>query len=135
MNDKEFWDASSAQDFLDRTSGKFLLKLICTGITAVLLVALLLLDSIAPAVEAVYLFGGLGVLVASGAVFTLAKVAMKVFKVIFLWFPLRFFNVVIAITLGGALLCAGLLFAVVPTAVDMLILLARRGMARQYVQP
>lgn len=135
MNDKEFWDANSAQDFLDRTREKFLLKLVCTGITAVLLVALLLLDSIAPAVEAVYLFGGLGALVASGAVFTLLKVAKKIFKVIFLWLPLRFFNVVIAITLGGALLCAGLLFAAVPTAVDMLLLFGRRVKARQYIQP
>ena len=135
MNDKEFWNADSAQDFLDRTRNKFLLKLICTVITAGLLVALLLLDSIAPAIEGVYLFGGLGALVVSGAVLTLVKVSTKIFKVIFLWFPLRFFNVVIAITFGGALLCAGLLFSVVPIAVDMLLLFGRRVKARQYIQP
>ena len=138
MNEKEFWNAETAQNFLDRTKGKFLKKVICTAVAAVLLGMLLLVgtvtDGSTSTMEAVYLFGGLGALLVSGAVFTLAKVSSKVLKWTLLVIPILPFNFVLAITFGGTLFCGGLLLAVIPTAVDMLLLLSRRMKAKQYIQ-
>ena len=138
MNERDFWDAESARNFLKRTEGTFLRKAVCTGVVAALLGLIILLEEItgksALLLEDFYFWGGLGALVISGAVFTLLKFVSKVYLWTLLLLPLPFWGFMIAIILSGAILLSGLVITVIPMAADTLLLFIRRKRAEQYTK-
>ena len=109
-------DTMSAKNFLQNTEVKFKVKMIATIIPA-----------------AIYLISGLILLVATGAVVKLLKIALTAFKWGWLLTPFTLFDLVIAVIAGGFVLGVGILFPFGPMALDTWDLYMERRNAKAYL--
>ena len=107
-------DTMSAKNFLQNTEVKFKVKMIATIIPAAIFLITILIEGITGTgiqiMQNIYLISGLILLVATGAVVKLLKIALTAFKWGWLLTPFTLFDLVIAVIAGGFVLGVGLLF-------------------------
>ena len=127
-------DTMSAKNFLQNTEVKFKVKMIATIIPAAIFLITILIEGITGTgiqiMQNIYLISGLILLVATGAVVKLLKIALTAFKWGSLLTPFTLFDLVIA---GGFVLGVGLLFPFVPMALDTWDLYMERRNAKAYL--
>lgn len=106
-------DTMSAKNFLQNTEVKFKVKMIATIIPAAIFLITILIEGITGTgiqiMQNIYLISGLILLVATGAVVKLLKIALTAFKWGWLLTPFTLFDLVIAVIAGGFVLGVGLL--------------------------
>ena len=127
-------DTMSAKNFLQNTEVKFKVKMIATIIPAAIFLITILIEGITGTgiqiMQNIYLISGLILLVATGAVVKLLKIALTAFK----WgWLLTLFDLVIAVIAGGFVLGVGLLFPFGPMALDTWDLYMERRNAKAYL--
>lgn len=127
-------DTMSAKNFLQNTEVKFKVKMIATIIPAAIFLITILIEGITGTgiqiMQNIYLISGLILLVATGAVVKLLKIALTAFKWGWLLTPFILFDLVIA---GGFVLGVGLLFPFGPMALDTWDLYMERRNAKAYL--
>ena len=98
-------DTMSAKNFLQNTEVKFKVKMIATIIPAAIFLITILIEGITGTgiqiMQNIYLISGLILLVATGAVVKLLKIALTAFKWGWLLTPFTLFDLVIAVIAGG----------------------------------
>ncbi len=101
-------DTMSAKNFLQNTEVKFKVKMIATIIPAAIFLITILIEGITGTgiqiMQNIYLISGLILLVATGAVVKLLKIALTAFKWGWLLTPFTLFDLVIAVIAGGFVL-------------------------------
>ena len=97
-------DTMSAKNFLQNTEVKFKVKMIATIIPAAIFLITILIEGITGTgiqiMQNIYLISGLILLVATGAVVKLLKIALTAFKWGWLLTPFTLFDLVIAVIAG-----------------------------------
>ena len=101
-------DTMSAKKLLQNTEVKFKVKMIATIIPAAIFLITILIEGITGTgiqiMQNIYLISGLILLVATGAVVKLLKIALTAFKWGWLLTPFTLFDLVIAVIAGGFVL-------------------------------
>ena len=130
-------DTMSAKKLLQNTEVKFKVKMIATIIPAAIFLITILIEGITGTgiriMQNIYLISGLILLVATGAVVKLLKIALTAFKWGWLLTPFTLFDLVIAVIAGGFVLGVGLLFPFGPMALDTWDLYMERRNAKAYL--
>lgn len=130
-------DTKAAENYLRNTEMKFKFKAgSAMAIALTLLVTIILEEIIGMPVhplEDVYFIGGIILLVVTGGIVKVLKIAAGVFTWGYLLTPLLLFDIAIAITAGGFVLIMQILFPFIPIALDTLGLYKERQNAKMYL--
>lgn len=128
---------TEAQNYLKNTKLRFEFKLLSAAILTATFAIIIFIENVLRInmnkIGDFYFIAGVVLLVATGGVFKLIKIVTGCFAWGFLLTPFKLFDLVIALCAGGMALGTGVLFPMIPIALDTLDLYRERRRAKEYL--